>query len=57
MKLDESNEEFKNNLGKRVVIDKDTLTITDYSLLNDNYVLSNGSKISYKLIGKLKIIK
>jgi hypothetical protein len=45
------------NIGKRVVIEKDTLLITDYSILESNYTLSNGKKVSFELIKKLPIVK
>lgn len=45
------------NIGKRVVIEKDTLLITDYSIFESNYTLSNGKKVSFELIKKLPLIK
>jgi hypothetical protein len=45
------------NIGKRVVIEKDTLLITDYSFFESNYTLSNGRQVSFELINKLPIVK
>lgn len=42
----------KELIGKRVVIDRDTLTITDYNYLKGNYTLSNGVKIDAKFVSK-----
>ncbi len=37
-----------------MVIEKDTLLIVDYSFLESNYTLSDGRKVSFELIKKLK---
>ncbi len=55
--LEEYTDGVESILGSKVIIDKDTLTIIDYSIFSQNYTLSNGSKISFKLIEKLEIIK
>jgi hypothetical protein len=44
-------------VGERVVVDKDTLMIVDYSNIFQNYKLSNGKEISFELAEKLKISK
>ncbi len=36
---------LENNIGKKVIIDNDTLTIVNYSLIKGEYTLSNGTKI------------
>jgi len=38
----EKNEEIKELVGKQVIIQKDTLVVIDYSLLDNTYTLSNG---------------
>ncbi len=45
---------MKPNLGKTVVIAKDTLIIVDYSTLLNSYELSNGTQISTEFFEKLK---
>ena len=45
---------IESNLGKKLFIDGDSLTIIDYSLLNETYNLSNGKSVSFKLVEKLK---
>lgn len=45
---------IKSNIGKTIIINKDTLIITDYSMLNSNYTLSNGTKVSFEYINNLK---
>lgn len=43
---------YDNMVGKKVLIDKDSLTIVDYSILHETYTLSNGKTVSIKLIKK-----
>lgn len=49
--------EYKINVGKRVILNKDTLTIIDYSLFHENYILSNGTNVSKELIKTIPVIK
>jgi hypothetical protein len=37
---------YKSRIGSKVAINNDTLTITDYSILNNNFTLCNGTKLS-----------
>jgi len=37
------------NLNKKVVIDNDILTIIDYFIFNQNYFLSNDTRISFDM--------
>lgn len=48
---------IKKEVGKKVILEKDTLTIIDYSILNDTYTLSNGVKVSFELVEKLKKVE
>lgn len=50
--------DIKSNLGKNVVIKKDTLMIMDYSIIKDSYILENGIEVNMDLIlnDKLEII-
>lgn len=50
-------EKIKERVGLKVILEKDTLTIVDYSLLKTNYTLSNGTEVSCNLIDKLKTLK
>ena len=50
--IDNTENKYKKHIGKKHVIDKDTLTIVDYSIFNENFTLSDGRKVSYILIGK-----
>ena len=43
---------YEKHIGEKYVVDKDTLTIVDYSIFNENFTLSDGRKVSYVLIGK-----
>ena len=56
-KLDTEINKVKEKVGKRIVIQKDTLMIIDYSILNNNYTLEDGRKVSFDLLNKLKEVK
>jgi hypothetical protein len=55
--LNKKTDTYKEKAGERIVLNKDTLTIIDYSFTNENFKLSNGQEISFELVKKLKIIK
>jgi hypothetical protein len=42
-------------VGERVAVDGDTLTITNFKVFRDEFVLSNGSTIHYKALDKFLI--
>ncbi len=44
--MDKRDKEMKSHVGETVIIDKDTLTIIDYSFTDNNYTLGNGLKVS-----------
>ena len=46
------NDSFIIHLNEKVIIDKDTLTIIDYSMIDNNFTLSNGKTISKHIIEK-----
>lgn len=48
--LDKEVDVFKSQIGRNVIIDKDTLTIVDYNLLHGSFTLSNGIIINRKLV-------
>jgi hypothetical protein len=51
-RINKKEAEIKKHLGETIVINKDTLLITDYSFLNSTYKLSNGSEISFDYYNK-----
>jgi hypothetical protein len=54
----EERAEFKEAVvGHYVVLEKDTLLVTDYTFWGHTYTLSNGAKISGKLLETLTIIE
>jgi hypothetical protein len=55
--IDNIKRDCKNNLRERVILQKDTLIITGYSLIWRNYTLSNGAEIDFALIDSLKVVK
>jgi hypothetical protein len=49
--------QMKENIGSKIIIEKDTLLIIDYSIINNSYTLSNGKIINNNLLKKSIIIK
>ncbi len=45
-------ETYTNMVGKKILFEKDSVTIIDYSMIHETYTLSNGKTISIKLIKK-----
>jgi len=46
--IEEAEAPYRNMISKQVVVQSDTLLVTDYSLINEQIVLSDGSKVSFK---------
>ena len=44
---------FQNQMGVKVIIDNDTLTVTDYDVLSNTLKLSNGQEIATSYYDKL----
>lgn len=42
--------EWQENIGKKVVVDKDTLTVVDYNPFTSAYYLSNGTSLNKQFI-------
>jgi hypothetical protein len=55
--IDKEVKNYKNYIGKKIIVNNDTLIIFDYSMWNENFTLENGNKISEELIKKSKIIE
>lgn len=51
-KISTEEDKYKKHIGEKYIIDKDTLTIVDYSIFSENFTLSDGRKVNYVLIGK-----
>lgn len=45
-------ETYTNMVGKKILFEKDSVTIIDYSMIHETYTLSNSKTISIKLIKK-----
>ena len=54
--ITEADNNYKKEIGNKYIFEKDTVTIVDYSLFNESYSLSNGQKINFNLVKKLKKI-
>jgi hypothetical protein len=52
--LENKEAKYKAKIGKKFILDKDTLTIIDYSFIMSNFTLSNGVKINSSIILKTK---
>ncbi len=50
VELDKDQDEMKINVGKEVIIEGDTLVITNYSTWNGEYYLNNGVTISKEFL-------
>ena len=51
-KIKELKEKCNAKIGSVIIISDDTLTIMDYSLIEENFTLSNGEKISMSYVIK-----
>lgn len=49
------NTKMESKVGGKVVIQKDTLMITNYSYWRDEFTLENGKKVSPSLVKKMKL--
>jgi endonuclease YncB( thermonuclease family) len=49
-KVESAHQSYKIHMGELFVIDGDTLTIVDYSLFRESFILSNGTRVNYYLI-------
>lgn len=50
--VDKIQSKYKEQIGKKFVLDKDTLTIVDYSSIMENFTLSNGKVVSASMVIK-----
>jgi len=48
--IEEEQDKYKIHVGKKVIIEKDTLQILDYSTWQENFTLSNGTTVSYDFV-------
>lgn len=56
-KVGDYERQIKAKVGCKIVIEKDTLLILDYSLLQGNYTLSDGRQVSFELAEKLTLLE
>ncbi len=47
---------IETKVGQKLILQKDTLMIIDYSILNSNYTLEDGRQISFDLADKLELV-
>ncbi len=50
--IDEVQNKYKQRIGTKYVLEKDTLTVVDYSLISETFTLSNGKVVNASLILK-----
>lgn len=41
-------ERAEKNLGKKVILGKDTVIVIDYSMWNNSFILSNGKEVGFE---------
>ena len=46
--IDKSTQPYKEMINKQIVIEKDTLTVIDYSAIKDEIILNNGKIVALK---------
>jgi hypothetical protein len=54
---DRYNEPMKQMLGKNIIWKQDTLTIVDYSIWDETFILDNDSVLNQNLVNQLEIVK
>lgn len=47
-------EKYEKHLGIEYIIQKDTVTVIDYSIIQENFLLSNGQTVNSNIIFNLK---
>ena len=48
--IDKVKNKYKVKIGQNIIIEKDTLTIIDYSAIMENFTLSNGKKVNASIV-------
>lgn len=48
--IENESQQYKNKIGNKIILEKDTLTIIDYSLFNQTFTLSNGKTVNKSFI-------
>ena len=48
--IETEKEKYMDFVGNKCVVDDDTLTITGYSILRENFVLSDGTEVGYDFV-------
>jgi uncharacterized membrane protein YraQ (UPF0718 family) len=48
--IDNKKKDLQSYVGKTVVVGKDTLTIVNYSMVFENFTLSNGTKVDEQFV-------
>lgn len=51
-KVNEMEKPYKDKLGTKFIINGDTSEIIDYSIINENFVLSNSKVVNANLVNK-----
>lgn len=50
--LNVTDTKYKKEIGEKFILEKDTLLITDYSILKSTFTLSNGKEVSSEIVFK-----
>lgn len=49
-RLEDHNNHYKEKIGTEYILEKDTLTVVDYSFISETFTLSDGRKVNAALI-------
>jgi hypothetical protein len=52
--INDVSEKYESKLGNNIMINNKTYVITDYSLMDETFILDNGSTIKYSLVEKME---
>ena len=48
--IDKEKSKYKTKIGQKLVLEKDTLTIVDYSSVMETFTLSNGKEVNSSIV-------
>lgn len=54
--INKEKNKYEINIGKRIILEKDTLSIINFSTFEETYTLSNGLKVNKGIINNGKFI-
>lgn len=55
-RIENSINEIETKIGQKIILQKDTLMIIDYSFFNSNYILEDGREVSFTFAEKAELV-